>query len=77
MRVRILTAMIFLFLFGMAQTSRAWCPWRCSMDSTETQNTATCTYTQARGDKATCELFYDCMGGYCDVWCKGADCLWV
>ena len=75
MRVRILTAMIFLFLFGMAQTSHAYgCPWKCTVTYTETQSTAIC---QAGGRMATCELFYACAGTACDVWCDGNYCYWA
>jgi len=75
MRVRILTAMIFLFLFGMAQTSHAYgCNQKCTVTQYETGNVAIC----SSGNRmATCDVYMDCMGGYCDVWCKGDDCYWV
>ncbi len=75
MRVRILTAMIFLFLFGMAQTSHAYgCPYKCTVTQYETGTEAVCGPGRWM---ATCEVYYDCLGAYCDVWCKGDNCIWT
>jgi hypothetical protein len=74
MRIRILTAITFLLLFGMAQTSPAGCNWKCTEVHYETGSEATCS---AGARMSSCDLYYDCMGGYCDVWCDGTYCYWT
>jgi hypothetical protein len=75
MRARILTAITFILLFGVAQASQATgCTWKCTEVHYETGSEATCS---AGTRYSTCDLYYDCMGGYCDVWCDGTACYWT
>ena len=75
MRVRILTAITFLLLFGMAQTSHATgCNQKCTVTQYETGTEAICS---SGSRMSTCQLYYDCMGAYCDVWCDGDYCYWT
>ncbi len=74
MRLRMLTAITFILLFAMAQASFGGCSFQCDARKYETGSEASCISGRWM---SSCAVYYDCMGGYCDVWCDGDQCVWT